>query len=161
MQNRRAVMQSIEIEILLVEDSPGDIRLVREALREGKIANHLSVAGDGVEALARMRLEGRYADEARPDLVILDLNLPRKDGREVLAELRADPRLQGTLAVVMTESREEEDFLRAIELNASAYVRKPVAFAQLAAIVREVAELHFAIVTRPPRAGMATAPSLT
>lgn len=143
---------------MLIEDNPGDIRLAIEALREGKIANRLSVARDGVEALARIRLEGRYAAEARPDLIILDLNLPHKDGREVLAELRADPQFQETPVVVMTASREEADFLRASELNATAYITKPIAFAQLAAIVREVAELHFIIVRRPTYGKPTTAP---
>ena len=107
------------VEILLVEDNPGDVRLTREALREGKVRNNLYVASDGVEALAFLRREGQYADAVRPDLVLLDINLPRKDGREVLAEIKADPALRYIPVVVLTSSQAEQDILRAYDLHAN------------------------------------------
>src|ERR687884_1433856 len=114
------------IEILLVEDSPGDVRLTREALRDGKVRNNLSVVTDGVEALAFLRREGRYADAPRPDLILLDLNLPKKDGREVLAEIKADPNLRRIPVVVLTTSEAEQDIVETYNLHANCYVKKPV-----------------------------------
>jgi CheY-like chemotaxis protein len=105
------------IDILLVEDNPGDVRLTREALRDGRIENQLTVARDGVEAIACLRREGEYRDSPRPDLILLDLNLPRKDGREVLAEIKEDPHLGRIPVAVLTTSREEHDVLRAYELE--------------------------------------------
>lgn len=134
------------IEILLVEDSPGDVRLTVEALRDGKIENHLTVAGDGVEALARLRQEHPYADAARPDLILLDLNLPKKDGREVLIELKADPELRSVPVVVLTTSRQEHDVLRAYELDVAGYMTKPVDFEQLIALVKEIDVFRLSIV---------------
>ena len=114
------------INILLVEDNPGDVRLTVEALREGKVHNHLSVARDGVEALAFLRQQGEFADAPRPDVILLDLNLPKKDGREVLAEIKADERLRRIPVVVLTTSKAEEDILRSYALHANCYVTKPV-----------------------------------
>lgn len=135
------------IEILLIEDSPGDVRLTIELLKDGKIENHLSVAVDGVEALARLRREPSYAVAARPDLILLDLNLPKKDGREVLSELKADPQFQSVPVVILTASRQEHDMLRAHELDVAGYMTKPVDFDQLIAIVGEIDAFRLSIVT--------------
>ncbi|HET8626690.1 MAG TPA: response regulator [Thermomicrobiales bacterium] len=137
------------IEILLVEDSPGDVRLTREALREGKIRNNLSVVPDGVEALAFLRREGRYAAAPRPDVILLDLNLPRKDGREVLAEVKADERLRRIPVVVLTTSRDEQDILRSYDLHANCYITKPVDLDQFIAVVRSIETFWLTIVTLP------------
>lgn len=133
-------------EILLVEDHPGDVRLAREALRDGKIDNDLRVVSDGVEALAYLRRQGRYADAVRPDLVLLDLNLPRKSGREVLEEMKRDPGLSSLPVVVVTASDTELDACRSLELGTVGYITKPIDFRQLAAIVRSVSDLWIAIV---------------
>jgi two-component system, chemotaxis family, response regulator Rcp1 len=137
------------VEILLVEDSPGDVRLTREALREGKIRNNLSVVPDGVEALAFLRREGRYAGAPRPDVILLDLNLPRKDGREVLAEVKADERLRRIPVVVLTTSRDEQDVLRSYDLHANCYITKPVDLDQFIAVVRSIETFWLTIVTLP------------
>jgi chemotaxis family two-component system response regulator Rcp1 len=137
------------IEILLVEDSPGDVRLTKEALREGKIRNHLSVATDGELALAFLRREGGYANAPRPDVVLLDLNLPKKDGREVLTELKADPRLRRIPVVVLTTSSNEEDILRAYDLHANCYITKPVDLDQFISVVQSIESFWLTIVTLP------------
>lgn len=137
---------SVRAEILLVEDHPGDVRLAREALRDAKIDNDLHVVSDGVEALAFLRRQGRYADAVRPDLVLLDLNLPRKNGREVLEEMKRDPLLSSIPVVVVTASSAELDACRALELGTVGYMTKPIDFRQLAAVVRSVSELWIAIV---------------
>lgn len=138
-------------EFLLVEDNPGDVRLTREALRDSKLANNLSVVGDGVEAMAFLRREGKYADAPRPDLVLLDLNLPRKSGAEVLAEIKTDPSLATIPVVVLTTSQAEEDVLRSYEMHANAYVTKPVDFERFGEIVRQIDEFFVGIVRLPPR----------
>jgi CheY-like chemotaxis protein len=135
------------IEILLVEDSPGDVRLAIEAFKDGKVENQLSIVGDGVAALALLRQEGLYSAAARPDLILLDLNLPKKDGREVLKEIKADPTLQSLPVVVLTASRREHDMLRAYELDVAGYVTKPVDFAQLIALVEQIDAFRISIVT--------------
>ena len=137
------------IEILLVEDSPGDVRLTKEALREGKIRNHLSVATDGELALAFLRREGCYANAPRPDVVLLDLNLPKKDGREVLTELKADPRLRRIPVVVLTTSSNEEDVLRAYDLHANCYITNPVDLDQFISVVQSIESFWLTIVTLP------------
>ena len=134
------------VEILLVEDNPGDVRLTVEALREGKLGNHLSVASDGVEALAFLRREGAFATAPRPDLVLLDLNLPRKDGREVLAEIKADEQLRRIPVVVLTTSTAEADILRTYDLHANCYIQKPVDVEQFIAVVQSVEDFWFTIV---------------
>jgi len=139
------------VEILLVEDSPGDVRLTREALRDGKVRNHLSVVTDGVEALAFLRREGRYADAPRPDVILLDLNLPKKDGREVLAEVKADERLRRIPVVVLTTSADERDVLRSYELQAACYITKPVDLDQFIAVVQSIEDFWLTIVTLPER----------
>jgi CheY-like chemotaxis protein len=137
------------IEILLVEDNPGDVRLTQEALREGKIGNSLHVVEDGESAMAFVRREGEFADMPRPDLILLDLNLPRMDGREVLAQIKADPDLKRIPVVVLTTSRAEEDVLKAYELNANCYITKPVDFEQFIKVVSAVEEFWLTIVRLP------------
>ena len=142
--------QPMPIEILLVEDSPSDVRLTREALKDAKILNNLSVASDGEEAMEYLHRTGRHADAVRPDLVLLDLNLPRKDGREVLAEMKADEELRSIPVVVLTTSRSEEDVLRAYDLHANCYITKPVGLDQFLRIVESIHGFWLSIVTLPP-----------
>ena len=144
-------LPSRPIEVLLVEDNPGDARLTREALREGKIHNNLHHARDGVEALAFLKREGEFAKAPMPDLVLLDLNLPRKDGREVLAEMKQDPRLRTIPVVVLTTSEAENDIVRSYELHANCYITKPVGLEQFISIVREIESFWLAVVTLPTR----------
>ena len=138
------------IDILLVEDNPADARLTREALDEAKVLNNLHVVTDGVEALAFLRQENRYAECPRPDLILLDLNLPKKDGREVLAELKLDDNLKLVPVVVPTTSSDEEDVLRTYSLHANAYVTKPVDFKQFLRVIRAIEQFWLAVVTLPP-----------
>lgn len=142
--------QPMPIEILLVEDSPSDVRLTREALKDAKILNNLHVASDGEEAMEFLHRTGRYADAVRPDLVLLDLNLPRKDGREVLAEMKADEELRRIPVVVLTTSRSEEDVLRAYDLHANCFITKPVGLDQFLRIVESIHGFWLSIVTLPP-----------
>jgi chemotaxis family two-component system response regulator Rcp1 len=137
------------IEILLVEDSPGDVRLTQEALREGEIRHHLSVATDGERALAFLRRAGKYADAPRPDVILLDLNLPKKDGREVLTELKADPLLRRIPVVILTTSSNEQDILRAYDLHANCYITKPVDLDQFISVVQSIESFWLTIVTLP------------
>jgi len=139
------------IEILLVEDSPSDAEFTVEALKEAKIRNHLSLVEDGVQAMEFLRRQGQYAKAPRPDLIMLDLNLPRKDGREVLAELKADADLKMIPVVVLTTSRAEEDVLRAYQLHANCYITKPVDFQQFLSVVRAIESFWLYVVTLPPR----------
>ena len=137
------------IEILLVEDNPGDARLAVEALREGRVHNRLSCVSDGVEALAHLRREGSHTGAARPDLILLDLNLPRKDGREVLAEIKADEKLKRIPVVILTTSQAEEDILKAYNLNANCYISKPVDLHQFLKVVRCIEDFWLTIVKLP------------
>ncbi len=137
------------IEILMVEDNPGDVRLTLEALKEDKVYHHLHVVGDGVEAIAFLHQEGKYADAPRPDLILLDLNLPKKDGREVLAEIKADPGLKSIPVVVLTSSQAEEDIIRSYNLYANCYVTKPVDLEQFMRVVRSIEEFWLTIVKLP------------
>ena len=137
------------VEILLIEDSPGDVRLCIEALKEAKVLNRLTVAADGVEAMAALRRQGRHADTARPDLILLDLNLPRKDGREVLAEIKADAGLKRIPVVVLTMSRAEEDVVRAYDLHANCYITKPVDFRQFIKVVQSIEDFWLTVVKLP------------
>jgi len=141
------------IEILLVEDSPSDTDLTIEALSEAKVANHLSAVPDGVEALAFLRHEREYAQAPRPDLILLDLNLPRKDGREVLAELKADPHLRTIPVVVLTSSSADEDVMRAYQLQCNCYITKPVVFKDFLQVVRSIENFWLAVVTLPEKVG--------
>ena len=137
------------IEILLVEDNPGDVRLAIEALRESKVRNNLHVARDGVEALAFLRREQPHDEAPRPDLILLDLNLPRKDGRQVLAEIKVDPRLHTIPVVILTTSRAEQDVLRSYELQANCYITKPVDLDQFITVVKSIEDFWLTIVTLP------------
>jgi CheY-like chemotaxis protein len=137
------------IEILLVEDNPGDARLTEEALKEGKVRNNLHMARDGVEAMAFLRREGTYKDAPRPDLVLLDLNLPRKDGREVLAEMKEHSDLRLIPVVVLTTSEAEQDVLRTYELRANCYITKPVDLEKFITIVRSIEDFWLTIVRLP------------
>jgi len=134
------------VEILLVEDNPGDVRLTVEAFKEGKIRNHLSVVRDGVDALAFLRQEGPFAGAPRPDLILLDLNLPRKNGRDVLAEINEEEGLKRIPIVVLTTSNAEQDILGTRHLNASCYINKPVDFAQFITVVKIIEDFWFTIV---------------
>jgi CheY-like chemotaxis protein len=139
------------VEILLVEDSPTDVLLAAEALQEAKLINNLHVAKDGVAALEFLERKGPHANAPRPDLILLDLNLPRKDGRQVLAEIKANPVLKHIPVVVLTTSKAEEDVLESYGHHANCYITKPVDFAQFAAVVRQVESFWFAVVTLPPK----------
>jgi len=141
------------IEVLLVEDNPGDVRLTVEVFKDAKVRNKLHVVEDGVEALAFLRREGKYAKTPRPDLVLLDLNLPRKDGREVLAEIKADEALKRIPVVVLTISQAERDILRTYELHANCYITKPVDLEQFMGVVRAVEDFWLTIVKLPPDEG--------
>ncbi len=137
------------IEILLVEDNPGDVRLIIEAMIEAKLDNRFHVVEDGVEAMQFLRREGRFGDAPRPDLILLDLNLPKKDGRAVLAEVKADPVLKRIPVVVLTTSRAEEDVLRAYDLHANCYITKPVDMEQFMKVVAQIDEFWIRVVTLP------------
>ena len=138
------------VEILLVEDNPGDVRLTREALKETKLQNHLSVVLDGESALAFLKKEGKYADAPRPDLILLDLNLPKKGGREVLAEIKSIPALMRIPVAVLTMSDSEEDIVKSYDLHANCYIRKPLDIGQFLTVVRCVEDFWFTIVKLPP-----------
>ncbi|HEX8454763.1 MAG TPA: response regulator [Longimicrobium sp.] len=144
-------MMSRPIEVLLVEDNPGDVRLTREALKEGKVSNNLHVAPDGVEALAFLRREGPHAGAVQPDLILLDLNLPRKGGREVLEEIKSDPALRHIPVVILTSSQAEQDIARAYDLHANCYISKPVDLDQFINVVRSIEDFWFTVVKLPTR----------
>jgi two-component system, chemotaxis family, response regulator Rcp1 len=141
--------EGVPVEILLVEDSPGDVRLTEEALKEAKVLNRLTVASDGVEAMEALRGQGRFTQTPRPDIILLDLNLPRKDGREVLKEIKNDPSLKRIPVVVLTTSRAEEDVVRAYDLHANCYITKPVDFRQFIAVVQSIEDFWLAVVKLP------------
>ncbi|GAB3021515.1 response regulator [Natronobiforma cellulositropha] len=138
------------IDILLVEDNPGDVRLTEEAFKEGRIENNIHVARDGVEALAFLRKEGTFDDAPRPDLVLLDLNLPRMNGDEVLATLKADDELKSIPVVVLTSSKAEEDIVTSYKHHANAYLTKPIDPAAFIETVRSFEEFWFSVVRLPP-----------
>ncbi|HKE63746.1 MAG TPA: response regulator [Micromonosporaceae bacterium] len=140
------------VEVLLVEDDPGDVLMTREAFAEHSVRNRLSVVSDGADALAFVRQQGKFADAVRPDLVLLDLNLPRRDGREVLAEMKSDPDLSEIPVVVLTTSSAEEDVLASYRLHANAYVTKPPDFERFIAAVRQIDEFFANLVRLPRRA---------
>jgi CheY-like chemotaxis protein len=137
------------IELLLVEDSEPDVRLTMEALHEAKVKNNLWVAEDGVEAMEFLRRQGRHAEVPRPDLILLDLNLPRKDGRQVLKEIKADEGLKRIPVVVLTTSKNEEDVLRAYDLHANCYITKPVDFNRFMEVVKSVEDFWLTVVRLP------------
>ena len=137
------------IDILLVEDNPGDVRLTREALKEGKLLNNLYVAGDGIEALEFLRNQGQYALSPYPDIILLDLNLPKMDGRELLAIIKSDPNLRRIPVVILTTSKAEEDIIKTYDLHANCYITKPVDLDQFITVVKSVEEFWFTIVKLP------------
>lgn len=138
------------IDILLVEDSPADVLITREAFAEFKILNTLYVVEDGVEAMAFLNQDGKYASVPRPDLILLDLNLPRKNGREVLAEVKGDPRLKNIPVVILTTSHSERDVLEAYDQHANCYIVKPVGFENFVEAVKTIHQFWFSVVTLPP-----------
>ena len=137
------------IEILLVEDNPGDVRLTLEALKEGKVRNNMSVVSDGMEALAFLRRQGKYSEAPRPDLILLDLNLPKKDGREVLGEIKLDEALKRIPVVVLTTSKAEEDILRSYDLHANCYITKPVDLERFFTVVKSIEDFWLTVVKLP------------
>src|ERR1041385_7531088 len=139
------------VSVLQVEDDPGDVLLIREAFADHKVGNRLSVVSDGVEAMEYVRGEGEYAGRPRPDLILLDLNLPRKSGAEVLAEIKSDPLLSVIPVVVLTTSQSEEDVLRSYKSHANAYITKPVDFDRFGAIVHQIDDFFIGIVKLPPK----------
>lgn len=141
--------KSNHIEILLVEDNPGDQRLTLEALKENKINNNISIVEDGEAAIAFLKREHIYENAPRPDLILLDLNLPKKNGREVLEEIKADPNLKRIPVVILTTSQAEEDILKAYDLNANCYITKPVDFDNFTNIIKKTEEFWFSIVKLP------------
>lgn len=142
------------IDILLVEDSPGDVRLTREALKEGKILNNLHVAKDGVEAIEFLRRRGQFTGAVRPDLILLDLNLPRKNGTEVLAEIKEDDDLKSIPVVILTVSQADEDIIKSYNLHANCYIKKPVELNQFLEVVKAIEDFWLAIVKLPPSDGL-------
>jgi chemotaxis family two-component system response regulator Rcp1 len=139
------------IQILLVEDSPSDVELTVEAMREAKVANELHVVVDGVDAMEFLRREGQHAKAPRPDLVLLDLNLPRKDGKEVLAEIQADPLLRPIPVAVLTTSKAESDVLRSYQLGANCFITKPVRLPEFLEVIQAIEEFWLTIVRLPPK----------
>lgn len=142
---------STPIEILLVEDNPGDIRLTQEVLNEGKVHNSLSIVENGVQAISFLRKENEYLDAPTPDLILLDLNLPKKDGREVLLDIKNDPELKKIPVVVLTTSQSEEDILKVYDLNANCYISKPVDFGEFIDVVKSIEDFWLSIVKLPTR----------
>ena len=139
------------IDILLVEDNPGDVRLTREALKDAKVLNEVYVAQDGVEAMEFLNRKGKFKDAPTPDLILLDLNLPRKDGREVLAEIKQDSKLKRIPVVVLTTSKADEDIIKTYNLHANAYITKPVDLNRFIEIIHTLEEFWFSIVRLPPK----------
>ena len=138
------------VEILLVEDNPGDIRLTKEAMKEAKIVNNLNVVEDGVEALAYLRKKGEFKNAIRPDLILLDINLPKKNGREVLAEIKQDKNLKQIPVIILTISKAEEDIIKTYELHANCFITKPVDMDQFIKVVKSIEYFWFSIVKLPP-----------
>ena len=138
------------IEILLVEDNPGDVRLTQEALKEGKVYNNLNVVSDGVEAMAYLRREGKYVDSVIPDIILLDLNLPKMDGREVLAAIKDDKKIKRIPVVVLTTSKDDADVLKVYDLHANCYITKPVDLDQFLTVVQSIKDFWFTVVKLPP-----------
>jgi CheY-like chemotaxis protein len=139
------------VDILLVEDNPGDVRLTKEALRDAKVLNEIFIARDGVEAMEILRRKGKFSKVPLPDLILLDLNLPKKDGREVLAEIKEDPILKHIPVVILTTSKADEDIIKTYNLHANAYITKPVDLNRFAEIIHVLNEFWFTIVKLPPK----------
>lgn len=148
---KKIANHGLPVEILLVEDNPADVRLTVELLEESKILNNLNVVEDGEEALAFLHKEGRYCDSPRPDLILLDLRLPKVDGPEVLAEIKQDPDLRRIPVVILTASRAEEDIIRSYDLHANAYVSKPISFEGFFEVIKSIEDFWLTVVKLPPR----------
>ena len=148
MDNNKYVLP---VEILLVEDNPADVRLTTEAFKEERFLNNLNIVTDGVEAMAYLRRAGKYAKAVRPDLILLDLNLPKKDGREVLKEIKEDEALKSIPVVVLTVSKAEEDILRSYKLHANCYITKPIDLKQFITVARSIQDFWLTIVKLPNR----------
>ena len=144
-------IEAMTVDILLVEDNPGDVRLTKEALKDAKVLNEIYVARDGVEAMEFLHHEGSFANVPTPDLILLDLNLPRKDGREVLAEIKKDPKLKHIPVVVLTTSKADEDIIKTYNLHANAYITKPVDLNRFVEIMHSLEEFWLTIVKLPPK----------
>ena len=140
---------TMPIEILLVEDSPGDVRLTREAFKDARVLVNLHIAGDGEEAMAFLKREGKYSSKPRPDIILLDLNLPKKDGRAVLAEIKEDPNLQTIPVVILTMSASEEDVLKSYSLHANCYITKPVDLDGFLKVVKSIDGFWLSVVRLP------------
>jgi two-component system, chemotaxis family, response regulator Rcp1 len=141
------------IEILLIEDNPGDVDLTKEALQEAKVRNRLHVVDDGAKAVDFLYKRGAYADVPRPDIILLDLNLPKKDGRQVLEEVKADPQIAEIPVVILTTSQAEEDIIRSYQLHANCYITKPVDFKQFMHVVKSIEEFWLTVVKLPSKKG--------
>ncbi len=150
-RNHSRTLEAKAVDILLVEDNPGDVRLTKEALRDAKVLNEIYVAKDGVEAMDFLCHKGSYKNVPFPDLILLDLNLPRKDGREVLADVKKDEKLKHIPVVVLTSSKADEDIIRSYNLHANAYVTKPVDLTQFVQIIHALEEFWFTVVKLPPK----------
>ncbi len=150
-RNEPRIVQVRPVDILLVEDNPGDVRLTKEALRDAKVLNQIHVAKDGVEAMEFLNREGSFKEAPAPDLILLDLNLPRKDGREVLADIKKDPRLKRIPVVVLTTSKSDEDIVKSYNLHANCYITKPVDLNRFIEIIHSLEEFWFSIVKLPPK----------
>jgi len=137
------------IEVLMVEDNPGDVRLTQEALADGKVLNNISVVEDGVEALQYLKREGQYSQVSRPDLILLDLNLPKKDGRELLRDIKADADLKRIPIVILTTSKEEQDIIKSYDLGASCFITKPVDLDQFIDVVHSIEDFWLTVVSLP------------
>jgi CheY-like chemotaxis protein len=148
-----STMNAELVSVLLVEDDPGDVLLIREAFADHKVGNGLTVVSDGVEAMRYVRGEGEYAGRVRPDLILLDLNLPRKSGAEVLAEIKTDPELSMIPVVVLTTSQSEEDVMRSYKMHANAFITKPVDFDRFGEIVHQIDDFFIGVVKLPPKQG--------
>ncbi len=144
-------MSGKAVNLLLVEDNPGDVRLTLEALKEAKVRNNLYVVEDGMEATAFLHKEGKYADAPRPDVILLDLNLPKKNGRELLAEIKEDPDLKRIPVVILTSSSSEKDIVSTYNLHANCYITKPVDLERLTTVVKSIEDFWFTVVKLPPK----------
>lgn len=141
--------QGKPVEILMIEDNPGDVRLTKEAMRANKVKNNMNIAVDGVEALAYLRREGKYSNAIKPNLIILDLNLPKKNGIEVVKEIKNDPQLKRIPVVILTTSKSEEDIIKSYNLHANCYITKPIDLDQFVNMVRSIEDFWLEIVTLP------------
>jgi CheY-like chemotaxis protein len=150
-ENENILKWSRPVEILLVDDNPADVTLTQEAFSDNKLCNNLSVVNDGVEAMDFLRKRGQYALVPTPDIILLDLNMPRKDGREVLAEIKADDVLKYIPVVIMTVSKDDKDILESYRLHANCYIKKPVKFAEFVEVVRSLENFWFSVVTLPSK----------